>query len=98
MGVATLPSEGRPSRSVLHHLTFMPGDPRLSRRLSPEFSYGSRERLRDDDLYAECSFFRKGYDPIGRLCMRMCPRHAVNMAWREPIGNPASRAWRSCYH
>ncbi len=91
MGVAALLLEGRPRRSILHHLSFMPSDPRCSLRLSREFSYGSRERLRDDDLYAEHSFFRKGYDPIGRLCMRMRPRHAGNMAWRALIGNPGGK-------
>jgi hypothetical protein len=91
MSAAALLSEGRPRRSILHHPTFMPSDPRFSLRLSRELSYRSRERRRDDDLYTERSFFRKGYDPIGRLCMRMRSRHAGNMAWRALIGNPGGK-------
>jgi hypothetical protein len=69
----------------------MASDPRLSFRFGRKLGYRRRVCVRDDDLDAECPLFRKGYDAIDRFCVRVGRRHADNMAWRTPIGNPASR-------
>jgi hypothetical protein len=71
------------------YLPLMPSDPRLSFCFGCELRYGGRIRVRNNDLNAERSIFRNGYDAIARLCMGMCYCHPHNMVWRRLIGNPA---------
>src|ERR1700720_4007602 len=81
-------------RRVQFYETLMPRNPFPRFRRGPEATHCGRISTGYDDLNAERPIFQRN-GTIGCPGVRVCHSHALYMAWRVPIGNPASRSLSS---